>query len=644
MSVPMLALLTIVLLAVQPDLSISSVAVLGHALIQAIWWCALISLIRLQLSNTVANLDTIGVSLQLAVSGIDVQTTSMALAAMLLSVTQSVVVLRPSVAARKVILGSTIIFTLGLYLLSDPRIADTTALIKHGAHGHPIEVLITQQRRHLSNLLAKQSTTVEEAVKEYVHRYGRRPPLGFDKWFKLAQNHAFVLPDEFDTFMASLEPFNGIHPSILKRRVEDVMKSDAKGRMSILEIKGEEHRIEGDAVETLTKKEWLEIVPYNLTVMLNFFDESMVSAPWEEVHRAVEDARDPTSQRFQKSVGTSHYSTPFVETGKQSGWAATRQACSVHSPSRQTSCPETTFTSPIQFIGNASYALDICQQCTLKSEHGLLITPGNMHLAYELVPIWSASKPSHFNDVLYPSPYYINVRKDYKESLDTPWNAKDAKFYWVGTATGGWVTEDNWTKMQRQRLVLDTNKEPSEPVQLLEERKVGSGVWTPRYTKMKEVSDLFVTRISNIVQCEKENCEIEEKAFANKDGELKSDPQEAAYSHKFVMDIDGNGFSGRYYRLLRSHSVVVKSTILQEWHDDRLIPWVHYVPLSVGYQELPEMARFLATTEQGLTLSERIAKESTEWSDRVLRDVDLQIVWLRMLLEYGRVLNPELTY
>jgi len=87
----------------------------------------------------------------------------------------------------------------------------------------------------------------------------------------------------------------------------------------------------------------------------------------------------------------------------------------------------------------------------------------------------------------------------------------------------------------------------------------------------------------------------------------------------------------------------VKQTIMKEWHDHRLMPWVHYVPVSTGYSELPELARFLATTDKGLELSERIARESTEWHNKALRDVDLRLVFLRMLLEYGRIMNPDTT-
>ena len=104
----------------------------------------------------------------------------------------------------------------------------------------------------------------------------------------------------------------------------------------------------------------------------------------------------------------------------------------------------------------------------------------------------------------------------------------------------------------------------------------------------------------------------------------------------------GNTFSGRFYRLLQSRSMVIKQTIFTEWHDDRLLPWVHYAPVSTSFDELPEIARFFATTERGQALAKRMAEESTVWHNKALRDVDIRLVWLRMLLAYGRLMSPGL--
>lgn len=394
----------------------------------------------------------------------------------------------------------------------------------------------------------------------------------------------------------------------------------------------------------MPNRDWLRFIPYDMTLLINDWDEPMVSASFNEVAVATKNAESIAMGVPADALSVSSSQLKFSEFQKQNTWTVTSQACSVDSLSCQSSCRRDATQNSFDFIDDLESRQDVCQNCDLFSSHGLLLCPGNLDVAHSLIPIWSASKPSHFNDILYPSAYYSDLyfpetRTVYKSSLDKGWHKKENKFYWTGASTGGWATSDTWHHMQRQRLVLKTNNK-SEKIDLLEQVPTGNGNWQPRSSTMHEISDLFSTRITRLVQCDEDACAMEQDAFGLGDGS-RSDPYEAAHRYKFVFDIDGNGFSGRFYRLLQSRSVVVKQTILSEWHDDRLIPWVHYVPLSTSYDELPELARFLATTEEGLRISERIAKDSTEWHGKAMRDIDLQLVWLRAMLEFGRVMNPD---
>ena len=47
---------------------------------------------------------------------------------------------------------------------------------------HPIRDLISNATREWEKKLARQSKTLEQAVREYRRRHGRRPPKGFDDW------------------------------------------------------------------------------------------------------------------------------------------------------------------------------------------------------------------------------------------------------------------------------------------------------------------------------------------------------------------------------------------------------------------------------------------------------------------------------
>lgn len=200
--------------------------------------------------------------------------------------------------------------------------------------------------------------------------------------------------------------------------------------------------------------------------------------------------------------------TPLLSTGTQNGWAATARACSLHSPSRQFECPQRQITTLISFISNATASKDVWQDCELLQEEGLLLSPWNVKVAHDLVPIWSASRLSHFHDIFYPSAHDIAFRDDYSPEMDIPWGDKDNKFYWAEGDTGGWATGETWNHMQRQRLVLKTKQRNKDSIQLLEEMEPGSNRWTPRFSTMAEIVDLFATPIAYVLRCTDEACLI----------------------------------------------------------------------------------------------------------------------------------------
>lgn len=123
------------------------------------------------------------------------------------------------------------------------------------------------------------------------------------------------------------------------------------------------------------------------------------------------------------------------------------------------------------------------------------------------------------------------------------------------------------------------------------------------------------------------------KPCADKDAPLKS---------RLVFDLDGsNGISGRYYKLLASRSAPLKQTLLREWHDDHLLPWLHYIPVSQSMEELPELVFYLTSTEAGQQRAKEIAEQGREWYKRAFREVDLTIYAYRHILELARLQDPE---
>jgi hypothetical protein len=117
--------------------------------------------------------------------------------------------------------------------------------------------------------------------------------------------------------------------------------------------------------------------------------------------------------------------------------------------------------------------------------------------------------------------------------------------------------------------------------------------------------------------------------------------------------MDGNAFSGRFYSFLKSHSLTYKMAIFREWHSEWLKPWVHYIPLSLKGDEHLDLVRWFSGDQGGSDSKEdtkvpdksgngdtegekkasEIAKRSTEWHDKVLRNVDFEAWFFRLLLE-----------
>ncbi|SCV36251.1 related to capsule-associated protein [Fusarium fujikuroi] len=148
---------------------------------------------------------------------------------------------------------------------------------------------------------------------------------------------------------------------------------------------------------------------------------------------------------------------------------------------------------------------------------------------------------------------------------------------------------------------------------------------------------LFDVTFTRIFQCQRKACGDQDayfdtKSWVDKDEALKS---------TLAFDIDGNGISGRYYKLLASMSVPIKQTLFLEWHDDRLIPWLHYIPVSQSMEELPELVFYLTSTPSGKEVARQIARQGRQWHTRAFREVDMGLYVYRLLLEMAKLQDPQ---
>ena len=178
--------------------------------------------------------------------------------------------------------------------------------------------------------------------------------------------------------------------------------------------------------------------------------------------------------------------------------------------------------------------------------------------------------------------------------------------------------------------------------------------------------------ITTTVPAGKLNKEMMDAAFVSSTGsypggeaELRKNHRFAAavplgqhWAYKYLLDLDGMGYSGRFMALLSSESAVIKSTVWREFLSDWLQPWyvlqsalgrrteirsrLHYIPLSSSYAEIHNIYTFFSgatpSTLEAANLTathvtrslegdkqlQRIARAGRQWRRTIGRSVDME--------------------
>lgn len=290
------------------------------------------------------------------------------------------------------------------------------------------------------------------------------------------------------------------------------------------------------------------------------------------------------------------------------------------------------------FYDNKSDALDICRHPEYSAMHGIWRSPTNLMTTRSVVPVLSPAVLSTMGDIPFPAAAYSNGAFTYEESEDIHWENKTAGLYWAGSTTGSFQQADDqgWKQDHRQRFVSMTNNLEPKPHAYLWRR--GGGVaWEERRSSMLNHS-FYNVHFTDVVQCADRTTGEAVRAFFDIHD---VEPRKEAFRYTLTFDLDGNGHSGRFYRLLNSRSLPLKQTVFREWHDERLQPWQHYVPISLNMEDLPEAVRYLVDEEEGRHVAALMAEKGRQWSLRALRPVDQVIYLFRLMIELSRLQDPS---
>ena len=301
------------------------------------------------------------------------------------------------------------------------------------------------------------------------------------------------------------------------------------------------------------------------------------------------------------------------------------------------------------FVSNYTLSTEFCHQPDLQGLHGIFIEPLSTSATKVLFPLFGGSKLATNNDILLPAAAYWKGEERFTggEDRGAPWAEKREGVVWRGVATGGSNKNTNWKGFQRHRFVRMNNSTavswaedgteaavnfalPEKMYKLASQAAGSLGKWVSSWANVA-FTDLMCSPYM-----EGGNCDYTSLYFAV----TESIPMADQFDTKYLPDIDGNSFSGRYLGFLKSTSLPIKATLFREWHDSRLVAWKHFVPMDSRFGDYYGIMEYFLGFGEGRNhddRAERIAADGKAWADQVLRREDMQIYVLRLLLEYARV-------
>ncbi|CAI7595471.1 unnamed protein product [Penicillium glandicola] len=556
---------------------------------------------------------------------------------------------------------------------------------------HPIEYLVNDGKiQHHGYLTqASRSKTLRDAVTEYRMRYNQHPPPGFDEWYRYATSRSSAIIDDFDQIYHDLLPFRALAPEHIRAMTHELATNPFNdlGGISIRNgtaivqegIKPTHAWMVKGAADMMVN--FAKYLP-DMDLVFNLNDEPRVAVPWEKISMLKRQAE------MQEIIPKEH-AVQTWSNDREEGWGPIVPADQtnitvftdgawrgVFDPYVSAVCPPSSKVrsqriwnrhdiclscvaphSMGQFPLNFNLASEICHQPDLAFLHGLLISPASFKVSQELIPVFSQSALTGFNDILFPSPWNYVDKVKYEptdEHPDPEYSHKENSLYWRGSTSEGFSRFGEWKGMPRQRFAHlinnNTNNQvsvllPADPHENFFRYEIMDGS-APTSNLHLQTAVHLSDPIVRCADCDEQAAEFKTAGWAD---------FQAHWSHRFLFDLDGAGFSGRFLPFLQSRSLPLKTGLFRQWFDSRVTSWLHFVPVDIRlhglWSTLAYFAGVPAPSGSGPHSKMRmkphdrqgkwIAEEGRKWAGKALRKEDMEIYFFRLLLEWGRLTDDQ---
>ncbi|CAK7266072.1 hypothetical protein SEPCBS119000_001836 [Sporothrix epigloea] len=574
------------------------------------------------------------------------------------------------------------------------------------AREHPIEQLMKDAEHAFQETVTENPDTLSAAAHTYRNRRGRHPPPGFDTWYETARTANALIPESFfDRIYDDLEPLWGMEPGLLRYQAYSFPHVIRVRNGKVFYFSDPEDKTNWIELWADSLQEIAEFLP-DIDIPVNTMEYPRLAVSWEEVQEMLAKGRrgdrglgapfdvitsytglkdlPPISPR--ELTMEQRYTHNWIDTKSTDNlasdaklyWLHYRKTCPPDTPGRDANIfnmperilypqtPNTNYTRD-GYVFDAKAARDPCVQPLMRAMHGTFVEPVGLSTSGSMMPLFAGSKLPGNNEILWPGAAYYARNKDTiaKDVRRTDWSSKDNKMFWQGPATGGINREMTWWRLHRHRFAQMTNgttvdasvnfykvDSPSFDLPLM----VDFGRLYPEVLQhhpdtfknwLKSVTNVSVTDLV----CTPEQmdhsghrlltCPHSDRLISVQ----KAVPLMRWYDAKIVADIDSNTYSPYFASIVGSTSMPIKATMYAEWHDDRLFPWLHYVPMDNSFMDVYGILDYFCKDDKDSWVdhddaAKHIAHAGAEWSSRVLRDDDMQLYTWRLLLEYARVSDP----
>ena len=572
---------------------------------------------------------------------------------------------------------------------------------------HPIDTLIYDAKLEHNGYStdASQSVSLGGAVMEYRRRYQMNPPPNFDIWYQYATNRSAFVIDEFDQIHNDLLLFRTTPPAVLRKQTWE-MVSNPWNEISGITIRNGSAAVQENVIPThrwmlegvaILINSFARYLP-DMDLAFNLNDESRVSVPWSDLEHL---------RILSSGLAGANATGRSWSANRAEGWLPIPEhdltesifenfsfrnifmkfgsvGCSPGSEARKH--PIINDRSHIcwkcaaphslgQFLANWTQAADICHQPDLAHLHGFYMSPAAFKCSHTLMPVFSQSKPHGFNDILYPSAWNYMDKAIYNPTPssgtpgtdnynpgfpDFPFSEKENILFWRGATSEGVSSGDHpWRGMTRQRLVHMasnlTSSAHDKVAILLPDPSGPKGrlkYQTIRGTEVKSLGlNTDIAIVDGIARCGGiglHDCTDQEAEF----GLVKPTDFQSHWQYRYLFDLDGAAFSGRFLPFLQSRSLPFKTALFREWYDSRLTAWLHFVPQDLRLHGVWSTLAYFAGVDgkvngrevkmpAHLEEGEAIATAGREWAAKVLRKEDMEIYFFRLLLEWARLTDDR---